>query len=164
MAGELTVFYIISVMLSVLMQSQCNFVEKSHAKRGLMESLKAVDSAKQDGTFASIFSSVEREYIDFICNIYCPYFIEERRLLASQEGAIALFDRDKEVAEMEINLITRMNYIPKSSKLFNVPKRPMSPTDSISMYNINRINEVMKLYSEGVSRYNALKQGNLNGR
>jgi len=102
-------------------------------------------------------SRIEQEYTDYICNIYCPYFIKHRHNLIRQEGSIATFEKDKQIAEMEVNLIKRMGYIPKSVKLFQEPPMPKSPTDSLTVHKINRVDEVMKLYLEGTAKYNTLK-------
>lgn len=122
-----------------------------------MENVEIIACVQEVEIPVATFSNIELEYIDFICNIHCPYFLQERSLLV-QEGVIVAFEKDKQVAETEIALIRRMGYIPKTAKVINEPKRPKSPTDNLTVHNVNRVNEVMKLFVEGVARYNALNQ------
>lgn len=128
------------------------------SKGEFMENVEISACGQEVEIPVATFSSIEQEYIDFICNIHCPYFLQERSLLVLQEGAIVAFDKDKQVAGTEIDLIRRMGYIPKTAKVINEPKRPKSPTDNLTVHNVNRVNEVMKLFVEGVARYNALNQ------
>jgi len=98
-------------------------------------------------------TNTELEYVHFISNVYCRYYLIERHL--AEYNALILYSNDRKIAESEVELIMKMGYIPESADLINWPSTPKSSSEKPAVFTINRVNRVMKLFNYGVSQYNA---------
>lgn len=94
----------------------------------------------------------EQQYYDFIRTVYCQYYLTERRDVAS-EGAVILFERDKAIAEVEVELITAMGCCPVAIDVMSIPEPPNKATDSTKLCTVRRVNRVCELYNSAVAKY-----------
>lgn len=96
----------------------------------------------------------QQAYFDFIVEEHCPYHTDQRRKLAA-EGAKALYDADVAIYEKEVQLIESMG----ENHSFKTPAPPKKKDDFVKTFRLDRVNNVMTIYSQATATYRNNKQG-----